>query len=65
MMNRYEDKNFKDSMRIKYDFNNLMDTVINEQVKDKSDKKKTGAISRADIDSVITSYSIHYTKLYE
>jgi len=57
MMNRYEDKNFKDSMRIKYDFNNLMDTVINEQVKDKSDKKKTGAISKADIDSMMDQYN--------
>ena len=56
-MNRYQDNEFKKSMRIRYDFNNLMDSGIDAKLQDKAFQDKVGAISKKDIDDMMDKYS--------
>ena len=56
-MKRYEDKAFKESMRIKYDFNNLMDSSIDAKLQDSAFHDKVGAISKKDIDARMDKYN--------
>jgi len=56
-MKRYQDNEFKKSMRIRYDFNNLMDSGIDAKLQDKAFQDKVGAISKKDIDGMMDKYS--------
>ena len=55
-MKRYEDANFRNSMKIRYDFNNLMDTSINAKLQADAFQGKVGAISKADIEAMMPQY---------
>lgn len=48
-MKRYEDTNWQETMKIKYDFNNLMDEFIDAGGQAKAFRNKVGAISKNDI----------------
>ena len=50
-MKRYEDANWQEQMKLRYDFNNLMDEFIDADKQAKAFKNKLGAISKADIES--------------
>ena len=57
-MKSYEDKNYKDSMKLRYDFNNLMDTAIDAKLQDEAFQDKVGAISKSDIENMMGKYNL-------
>jgi len=56
-MKRFEDNIFRKNMKIKYDFNNLMDTAIDAQKQDAAFQDAVGAISKSDIEAMIPQYN--------
>ena len=64
-MKRYEDNEFKKSMKLRYDFNNLMDSTIDATQQDEEFQDKVGAISKTDIDSIIDKYNSARANLEE
>lgn len=56
-MKRYDDEIFKESMKIRYDFNNLMDTSIDVSLQDNAFADKVKPISKGDIDQMMGDYS--------
>jgi len=57
-MKRYNENSFKNSMKLRYDFNNLMDTSIDAKLQDSQFADKVGAISKADIEAMMDKYTL-------
>ena len=55
-MKRYEDNKFKNNMKLRYDFNNLMDTAVDAKLQDINFRDKVGAISKSDIEDMMSKY---------
>lgn len=55
-MRRFEENDFKSSMKIRYDFNNLMDTAIDASKQDAAFHDAVGAISKSDIEAMMPKY---------
>ena len=56
-MKRFKSDEFKNNMKIRYDFNNLMDSAIDAKLQDVKFQDAVGAISKSDIEAMLPKYN--------